>query len=257
MRIICLVFFAPKGLKGLNRPNKIVRGAILFALMVGFCSCNQTLSGTTNSAALSATAQDFFWQNSDLSSDSGGLDYNVVRNGTPSDHRLFSANGFSSPSGDEIEDGTLHTISLVVHSSVDSISIDSMGSNSIFSLPAGFSIGTDSAPGRLLILLSSQLDSGDTWYAGNLIGPGLQQGVPVWGQVLDRDDSLIVTPARAGALCSFGESVRIKYLPVIEGDTASPPIYWIAYYAKGVGPVRIEEYSSGSIISDSAQIVSR
>jgi hypothetical protein len=244
------------GRKWNNRPNKILQGAILFALMGSFCSCNQTLNTTANSAASVVTAQDFFWQNSDLSSDSG-LDYNVVRNGTASDHRLFSANGFSSPGGDEIEDGTLHTITLVVHSSVDSVSIDSMGANSIFSLPAGFSIGTDTAPGNLLILLSSKLDSGDTWYAGNLIGPGLQQGVPVWGQVLDRDDSLLVTPVRAGALSSFGESVRIKYLPIIEGDTASPPIYWIAYYAKGIGPVRIEEYSSNSIIADSARIVSR
>jgi hypothetical protein len=254
MRIICLVFL---GHKGLNRPNGFGRITISMAFLASFCSCSQTLSVPANSSASSvATAQDFFWQNSDLSSDSG-LDYNVVRNGTPSDHRLISANGFSSPNGDEIEDRTLNTITLVVHSSVDSISIDSMGANSIFSLPAGFSIGTDSAPGSLLILITSKLDSGDTWYAGNLTGQELQQGVPVWGQVLDRDDSLIVTPARAGALSAFGESVRIKYLPIIEGDTASVPIiYWIAYYTKGVGLVRIEEYSKG-LLADDAQIVSQ
>jgi hypothetical protein len=233
-----------------------VRCTILFALLASFCSCNQTLSTTANSGTSAATAQDFFWQNSDLSSDSG-LEYSVVRNNIPISHQFYSENGFSSPNGDEIEDGNLHTITLVVHSSADSISIDSMGTNSIFSLPVGYSFGRDSSAGSLLILLTSKLDSGDTWLAGNLYGPFIQQGVPIYGRVLDRDDSLIVPPVPLypGALRSFGPSVRIQYSPVIAGDTANPPVYWIAYYAKGVGPVRIEEYSD--TLADHAQIISR
>ena len=228
--------------KGRKRPKRIVQIAFAFAFFASFCSCTQTLSVP---ASPTETVHDFFWQKSDLSS---GLDYSIVRNGPPIDHILTSLNE------DQIEDGSVQT--LAVHSSIDSISIDSMGVNSIFSLPAGYSFGTDSLPGSLLILLNSKLDSGDTWPAGNLIGPGLGQGVPVIGQVLERDDSLLVVPAHPGAMSAFGQSIRIKYLPIIPGDSGSSPIYWIAYYSTGIGPVRIEEYASDSLV-DYAQIVSR
>jgi hypothetical protein len=247
MRMGCSVSFGPKRL---NRPNKMVRLALLFALMASFCSCSQTLTAPASSSAVPAKAQDFFWQRSDLAS---GLDYYVVRNVSGSDHLLSSTNG------DEIVDGTLGKVTLVVHSSADSISIDSIGANSIFSLPAGYSFGADSTPGTpgsLLLLLSGKLDSGASWYAGNLIGPGLGQGVPVFGRVLDRVDSLIIIPVRTGALSLFGQSLKIEYLPSIQGDTMKSPIYWIAYYSMNAGPVRIEEYSSDSIV-DQAQIVSK
>ena len=254
MRLFFSVFL---GRKGPIRPKRVGGMAILFALLVSFCSCSQTLSVPASSSAIPVTAQDFFWQNSDLSSDSE-LDYNVVRNNSATDHKFYSVNGFSSPNGDEIEDGTLQAITLVVHSSADSISVDSMGANSIFSLPTGYSFGRDSSAGSLLILLASKLDSGDTWLAGNLFGPFIQQGVPIYGRVLDRVDSLIVPsiPTHPGALSSFGQSIQIQYSPVFDSVTVKPPVYWIAYYAKAIGPVRIEEFSSGSIV-DEAQIISR
>ncbi|HZK76146.1 MAG TPA: hypothetical protein VFD13_04485, partial [Candidatus Kapabacteria bacterium] len=111
--------------------------------------------------------------------------------------------------------------------------------------------------GRLLLLLRTAMDSGRSWHAGMLFGPGIPNGMAVTATVLDRVDSLRIPPAEAGADSTFGESFRIRYAPENPGDTVIAfPIYWIAYFSRGIGPVLIQQFSLASV-TESAQIIKR
>ena len=152
---------------------------------------------------------------------------------------------------------------MIITAGPDSVLVDSMGTNSIFSLPNGFHFGYDSVADTTLIPVSqnlilldrSQLDSGGSWQAGTLFGPGLSNGVPIIASVLDRDDLLRLPPVRPGADSAFGESLRIRYAPQNDTDSLNRfPVYWIAYYSRGVGPILIQQYMLGKI-TDSVQII--
>lgn len=112
-------------------------GAISLALIIaaGFASCSQSIS--VPSSSLPNSAQDFFWQPTQLAL---GINYFVLRNGVGSDHLL------SSIDGNHIEDGALNNeVTMIAHASMDSVLIDSMGANSIFNLPSGYNFGADSS----------------------------------------------------------------------------------------------------------------
>jgi|GEM_PF-2387383 len=287
--------------------------ALVMIFAAGFASCSQPIG--VPPSTLPITAQDFFWQPAQLS---GGVNYNVVRNGVGSNHLLRSHDGH------HIGDGALNNeVTMVVHASADSVLLDSMGVNSIFSLPSGYYFGADSsAPkilvrdtivsdtmvrdtvvrdsvrkdtsgnniivhytqiidtvirittiqerfmpdtsaGRLLLLLRTAMDSGRSWHAGMLFGPGIPSGMPVTATVLDHVDSLRIPPARPGADSTFGESFQIRYAPQqpVDSGSAAFPIYWIAYYSRNVGPVLIEQYTLGLIgqysLTERAQIIGR
>jgi hypothetical protein len=91
-------------------------------------SCAQTLTGPTSGQS-SANPQDYIWQPNALTK---GIDYYLVRQGTGSDHLLSSADD------SHIRDAALNGTAFVLHSYTDSVILDSLGLNSIFSLPAGF-----------------------------------------------------------------------------------------------------------------------
>ncbi len=216
-------------------------------------SCSQPIDPPSASIGAPFQAQDFFWQGPNLQR---GIDYNVIRNGAPQEHILTSQDNI------HVYDAATNGVALKRTGTADSILIDSMGANSIFSLPAGYFFGKDSARGSLLLLYRPQMDSGKTWNAGTLSGPGLTSGVPIIARVLDRDDTLHIPPVRAGADSVFGDSFRIAYTPMIGTDTLqTAPFYWVVYFAKNVGPVLIEQlsykYDMRYTLGDQAQLIRR
>ena len=277
--------------------------AILFAVLSSalLASCSQNV-GVPPPAT--GTALDYIWSSAQLSN---RVTYSVVRNGTGTNHVL------SSSDDRHIRDAALNDeVTMVLHASEDSVLIDSIGTNSIFSLPSGYFFGRvlppdtslDSAfihdtimiittvvdsvkdttrdtitqvktrdtvvqhikPGDtvvdgLLALYQPDLDSGASWQAGTIVGPGLGIGIPVFATVLDRVDSLRLKPASPEADSLFGGSFQIRYAPQLPGDsqTASFPVYWLAYYSKNAGPVLIEQYTliNGAYsVTQRAQLVS-
>ncbi|HET6400385.1 MAG TPA: hypothetical protein VFH95_03215 [Candidatus Kapabacteria bacterium] len=269
--------------------------ALLLIAAGSFASCSQQLGPPV---AASSAAEDFFWPPVQLTH---GINYYVLRNGVGRYHLL------SSIDGSHIEDGALNEVTMVAHANPDSVILDSMGVNSIFSLPTGYYFGSDSvsyilvhdsvkvdstvwdttvfdtlvqdtlqhdttydtssmyywrtfdtsvrdsSAGRLLLLLRTALDSGASWHAGTLYGLAFPNGIAVTATVLDQVDSLYIPPVVAGADSAFGESFRIRYAPQ-NSDSATSPIYWIAYYSRNAGPVLIQQYSFDSV-SQRAQIV--
>ncbi len=273
-------------------PKRRERLRFAIALMCGalLAGCSQTIGVTPPPPAVPS---DFFWQAPALAS---GINYSILRNGSASDHRL------TSQDGSHIRDAALgNAVSMVAFVGPDSVLLDSMGTNALFSLPAGYFFGsiatqthssvflrdsivldvhmdsvkpdsvvydtvrdtisrdtvtvvqqdTNTVEGGLLLLYGSHLDSGATWLAGNLLGPGLGSGIPIYATVLDRIDSLLIPPAAAGADSTFGESFRIRYAAP---TGALLPVYWIAYYSKDVGPVLVQQYTSDSVM-ERAQIL--
>ena len=120
--------------------KKLVAFALFLIVAGGFASCSQQLGVPL---AAPGNANDFFWQPSQLTH---GLNYYVLRNGIGSYHLLSSADG------SHVEDGALsNEVTMVVHSSADSVALDSMGVNSIFSLPKGYYFGADSSAPDILV----------------------------------------------------------------------------------------------------------
>ncbi len=265
------------------------------------------------------TAPDYFWSNAQLSA---GVTYDVTRGGIGTIHRLFTSDGV------RVQDAAIgNEVTMLLHENTDSVLIDSLGANSIFSLPSGYFFGQvlppdtltvdttlmedttldssymvvtakydtvprdttiydtvshdtiitrpqpkdtaiqriiprDSVPGGLLLLYRPDLDSGMSWEAGTIAGPGIAGGVRVFATVLDRVNSLLLKPDSASAETTFGESFQIRYAPTVPGDTQSMsfPIYWLVYYSKNAGPVLIEQYTLGAggiySVAQRAQLIS-
>jgi len=99
---------------------------LVIGVLVG--SCSQTIQPERPNSTI-ASSLDFFWTRGELTT---GLDYRIERNGTTSEHLISSNDGIN------IHDAALNATSLVVHSSIDSVLLDSVGASSIFSLPQGY-----------------------------------------------------------------------------------------------------------------------
>ena len=104
--------------------------AALFLLTALVSSCSQSIDTQQTGLALPDSAQRFFWSSSELSA---GLDYTISQNNVTTDHHIVS-----SDDGVTIHDATLNTTALVVHTTRDTVLVDSVGASSIFSLPAGY-----------------------------------------------------------------------------------------------------------------------
>ena len=283
--------------------KSILSVALLILSSTTFSACSETVGVPLPAVG---TAQDYFWPASALPS---GFEYYFVRAGTRTSHLLTSSDGI------HIRDAALgNAITMVVHSDPDSVLVDSMGTNSIFSLPSGYFFGRvspadtvpivttiqdtfivdtviydttkhandtlsiqkyvtkdttiqtihpgDTALSGLLLFYTAKLDSGASWQAGTITGPLFPFGIPVTATVLDRVDSLLIPPDSENAATadtSFGESFRIRYVPGGPGDsTTATPVYWLAYYSKGVGPVLIQQYmfiNGAYAVTQRAQLV--
>ncbi|MDP4198495.1 MAG: hypothetical protein Q8922_00845 [Bacteroidota bacterium] len=224
----------------------IVRSFLLIAFVALGAGCSQSLPPTMNTPP-SSQPVDFFWTLSALES---GMHYYMSPTSDSNDHFLISNDGST------VYDQTLRHDAFHISSWRDTISIDSIGMNSIFSLPAGYYFG-DSAgrrPGDLKLLERTGLHDSGSWPAGLLQGPGLGAGITITAHILDHFDTLLV-PAAIGpvASVSYGESYVIRYTHDDASGQMSPsfPIYWQVYFARSVGPVLIEEYSDTSGFSNS------
>ncbi len=265
-------------------------------------ACSQTIGVPPPSIG---SAQDYSWSPSELSA---GINYYVLRNGVGTYHRL------TSPDGTHVLDGALgNQVTMVMHVTQDSVVIDSIGSNFIFTLPSGYTFARivppdttsttvtlydttkiitqiidtahgdtvkidtvtritprdttireivpgDTVPGSLLALNGLDLDSGASWQAGTLSGPGLGNGIPVIATVLDHVDALLLPGVDSTADSSFGESFQIRYAPQVSADSlAASPVYWIVYFSRQIGPVLVEQHTLGyggtSAVTQRAQIV--
>jgi hypothetical protein len=248
----------------------------LFALAIVIAGCSQTLAPQGVS---DRSPTDFFWTRAQLDS---GLNYSMLRNSAYTVHPIYSRDGM------HVEDGSINKQAFRILSLGDTISIDSLGANSLFSLPAGYYFGRDTTyeathdstyivrdstiakidtvgqkadtswtvhtfedstkvttvtteefAGSLNLLVQANLDSGASWNAGLLSGPGLGQGVQITARVLDHVTTLIDSTQ------TYGESYVIRYSHEDGAQmvAATLPLFWKVYYAKGVGPVLIQEFT--------------
>ena len=222
---------------------------LILAAFVASCSQSLPPALTTPNALPSA----FFWTASQLDS---GLDYYVIRQWGNTDHPI------SSKDGVHVEDATLGVMAFRLRSLSDTIAIDSIGANSIFSLPAGYYFSGDSdlkQQGSLKLLVRSGLHAGGSWYAGTLAGPGLGQGVAITADVLDHVDTLLIPAIGPAAPAAFGESYIIRYAHDSASGAMDPsfPLYWKVYFTRAAGPVLIEEYldSTGTYSIESQAVL--
>ena len=104
---------------------------LLSCLCVLTQSCMQTLTGPSSTGSV-VNPQDYIWRSDSLAK---GLDYYLIRQGVGSAHRVSSNDDI------HIRDAALYGTAFVLHSSADSVVLDSIGVSSIFSLPAGYAFG--------------------------------------------------------------------------------------------------------------------
>ena len=162
------------------------------------------------------------------------------------------------------------------------ISIDSLGSKSLFSLPQGYSFVKDTTvsflirfdtipdtvrsvnghdtlyvrdslhpvfidsvvhrPGALTLLDRASMTYGGSWLAGKVAGSYIPKGLDITGRVLDHVDTLIMPSMYGVRAASYGETFMVRYSHERTKDSLLFPIFWKVYYARGRGPVLIEEY---------------
>lgn len=217
-------------------------------------SCSQSLPPVLSEPNPNAPT-DFFWSTAQLDT---GLDYYVLRQGSGTDHAL------SSKDGVHVQDGSIGVMAFRVRSLGDTVAIDSIGANSIFSLPTGYYFAGDSdlqQHGPLKLLIRSGLHTGGSWQAGTLAGIGLGQGVTISADVLDHVDTLLIPAIGPTAPAAFGESYIIRYAHDSAGGAMDPsfPLYWKVYFTRALGPVLIEEYldSTGTYSLESQAVLRR
>jgi hypothetical protein len=250
-----------------------VRSASLVLLALFGWACSQPLPPVTNPFPTS-TPVDFFWSARSL--DSAELTYAIDRNGATNNHAIFSHDDV------HVFDQSIGAMAFRIVSRGDTIAIDSLGSNSLFSLPQGYFFAKDTTiilsrtvifrkdsianinghdttvpydsvarilsdsvvqrPGTLTLLERAFMTNGGFWFAGKIAGIGLGKGLEITGRVLDHVDTLLIPALQNVPATSYGETFMVKYSHEQMTDTLHFPIFWKVYYARNVGPVLIEEY---------------
>jgi hypothetical protein len=247
--------------------------AVSITVAIAMAGCSQSLPPVATQSA--SAPNDFFWSARAL--DSAELDYSIMRNGATANHALYSYDNIN------VFDRSTQSTAFRIASRGDTISIDNIGANSLFSLPQGYFfakdstvlvpqttprydtardsnekiIGIDSSrldtvrfvestvqrPGPLALLVRAQMSKNGSWFAGLLSGFGLGKGLDVTGRIIDHVDTLLVPSLHNAPAAAYGESYMVRYACEGSGDSVKFPIFWKVYYARSVGPVLIEEYA--------------